>query len=245
MKKILLAFFSLFFFCAFSQMAQDYTDQVPQLRRYDPAEVVDSTYGITMYEKLTPLMGGDSVRYDKKGYNVQGWWEDFYKSGKVLHKGFYLDGQLRAYKNYYENGQMERSYRMLDNRHCEVHIYYPDGKIKSEVNYYNKVPNKQIDYYPNGNVDLYEESHGDNDYLIKRNTYFENGYAEIIFELTDKRKKIYIHKEFFETGKIKEEGTLKYSADRMDYVKDGEWKTYDETGKIIKEEKYQNGELRD
>lgn len=245
MKNLLLALFSLFFFCAFSQMAQDYTDQVPQLRRYDPKEVVDSTYGITLYEKLTPLMGGDSIRYDKKGYNVQGWWDDYYKSGKLLHKGFYLDGQLRAYKNYYENGQIERVYRMLDSKHCEVFIYYPDGKIKSEVHYYNRVANKEIDYYPNGNVDLYEESHGDNDYLIKRNTFFENGNAEIIFELTDKRKKIYMHKEYFESGKIKEEGTLKYSADKIDYVKDGEWKAYDETGKVTKTEKYQNGELRD
>lgn len=245
MKNVLLAFFSLFFLCAFSQMAQDYTDQVPQLRRFDPAEVVDSTYGITMYDKLTPLMGGDSVRYDKKGYNIQGWWDDFYKSGKLLHKGFYVDGQLRAYKNYYENGQIERMYRMIDYKNCEVFIYYTDGKIKSEVHYYNKVSNKQTDYFPNGNIDMVEESHGDNDYLLKRNSFFENGNPEVIFELTDKRKRLYLHKEFFESGKIKEEGNLKYSADKIDYVKEGEWKTYDESGKVIKTEKYQNGELRD
>ncbi|HXB40934.1 MAG TPA: hypothetical protein VNZ49_10360 [Bacteroidia bacterium] len=245
MKNLLAIFFSLFFFCSFSQMAQDYADQVPQLRRFDPKEVVDSTYGITMYDKLTPLMGGDSVRYDKKGYNIQGWCDDFYKSGKLLHKGFYVDGQLRAYKNYYENDQMERVYRMLDYKHCEVFIYYPDGKLKSEVHYYNHVPNKQIDYFPNGNMNFYEESHGDNDYLIKRNSFFENGYAEIIFELIDKRKRLYLHKEFFPTGKLKEEGTLKYSADKIDYVKEGEWKTYNEAGDVVKTEKYQNGELRD
>ena len=245
MRKILATLFSFFFFCAFSQMAQDYSDQVPQLKRYDSKDVVDSTYGITMYEKLTPLLGGDSVRYDKKGYNIQGWWDDFYKSGKLLHKGFYLDGQLRAYKNYYENGQIERTYRMLDNKHCELSLYYPDGKIKSEVHYYNMVPNRQTDYFPNGNIDLQEESHGDGDYLIKRNTFYENGYALIIFELTDKRKKLYMHKEFFETGKIKEEGTLKFYEAKSDYVKDGEWKYYDESSKLLKTENYQNGELRD
>lgn len=245
MKSILAFFFSFFFFCAFSQMAQDYSDQVPQLKRFDPKDVVDSTYGITMYEKLTPLMGGDSVRYDKRGYNIQGWWEDFYKSGKLLHKGFYVDGQLRAYKNYYENGQIERVYRMIDYKHCEVFMYYVDGKLKSEVHYFNHVANKQIDYFPNGNVDLYEESHGDNDYLIKRNSFFENGYAEVIFELIDKRKRTYMHKEFFESGKLKEEGILKYSPDKIDYVKDGEWKTYNESGALVKTEKFQNGELRD
>lgn len=240
----MVGFFSFFFFCSFSQMAQDYADQVPLLKRYDPKEVVDSTYGITMYEKLSPLMGGDSVRYDKKGYNIQGWWEDYYKSGKLLHRGFYVDGQLRAYKNYYENGQLERMYRVTDNKHCEVLIYYPDGKIKSEVYYYDTNINKQTDYFPNGNIDLLEESHGTNEYLIKRNTFFENGNALIIFELTDKKKKMYMHKEFYETGKIKEEGSLKFSEAKSDYVKEGEWKYYDEATKLIKTEVYQNGELR-
>jgi antitoxin component YwqK of YwqJK toxin-antitoxin module len=245
MKKTIFFYFSFLFLYPLSQLAQSYSDQVPSLKRYDPKDVVDSTYGITMYEKLSPLLGGDSVRYDKKGYNIQGWWDDYYKSGKLLHKGFYVDGQLRAYKNYWENGQMERIYRVTDNKHCEVFLYYPDGKIKSEVHYYNGVANKQTDFFPNGNIDLQEESHGDNDYLIKRNTFYENGNALIIFELIDKRKKIYMHKEFFEGGKIKEEGTLKFSEAKGDFVKDGEWKYYNESAKLLKTEKYQNGELRD
>lgn len=238
----------LFFFlacCSLPQVAQEYSDQVPQLKRYDPKVVVDSTYGITMYEKLSPLLGGDSVRYDKKGYNIQGWWDDYYLSGKLLHKGFYVDGQLRAYKNYYENGQIERVYRVTDNKRCDLILYYPDGKMKSEVHYYDGNPQKQTDYYPNGNIDFVEESHGDNDYLIKRNSFFENGYAEVIFELIDKKKKTYMHKEFYPNGKIKEEGTLKYSAAKMDYVKDGDWKYYDESSNLLKTEKYQNGELRE
>jgi antitoxin component YwqK of YwqJK toxin-antitoxin module len=244
MQKILSGL-SVWLFCLSFCAAQDYSDQIPKVKRYTPAEVVDSTYGITMYEKLSPLLGGDSVRYDKKGYNIQGWWEDYYISGKLLHRGFYVDGQLRAYKNYYENGQMERIYRVNDNKHCELLLYYSDGKIKSEVYYYNGVPNKQTDYYPNGNIDLIEESHGDNDYLIKRNTFFENGYAEVLFELTDKKKKIYMHKEYYPMGKIKEDGTLRFDAVRGDYRKEGQWNYYDESGNITKKEKYQNGELRE
>lgn len=226
-------------------MAQEKNGQSPHSNRFDPNLVVDSTYGITMYEKLTPLMGGDCMRYDNKGYNVQGWMDDFYISGKLLHKGFYVDGQLRAYKNYYENGQMERVYRMIDYKHCEIFIYYPDGKLKSEVHYYNRVPNKQVDYYPNGNLSLFEESHGDNDYLVKRNSFYENGYAEVIFELTDKKKKLYMHKEFFPNGRVKEEGALRYNLTKLDYVREGEWKTYDELGNLVKSAKYQNGEMRD
>lgn len=54
-----------------------------------------------------------------------------------------------------------------------------------------------------------------------------------------------MHKEFFQNGKVKEEGTLKFSGDKNDYVKEGEWKYYDDTAKLLKTERYQNGELRE
>jgi len=239
----LLVAFSLVLFGT-SLFAQTYSDQVPQLRRYKSSEVVDSAYGITLFDKMAPSLGGDSVRYDKKGYSAQGWMEDYYVSGKLLHKGFYVDGELRAFKNYYENDQIERAFRMVDFKHSEVIVYYPDGKLKSQVHYYSKAVQKEIDYYHNGNVDMVEESYGDNDYLIKRNSFFENGYAETIFELIDKKKKTYMHKEFFENSKLKEEGTLKFYKDKNDYLKEGEWKTYNDQGELKKTEQFQAGELK-
>ena len=53
-----------------------------------------------------------------------------------------------------------------------------------------------------------------------------------------------MHKEFYETGKIKEEGSLKYSEAKSDYVKEGEWKYYDLNASLIKTENYQNGEIK-
>ena len=227
-----------------SMFAQSYADQIPQLRKYKSSQVVDSAYGITLFDKMAPSIGGDSVRYDKKGYSAQGWMEDYYESGKLLHKGFYVDGELRAFKNYYENDQIERAFRMVDFKHSEVIVYYPDGKIKSQIHYYNKAVQKEVDYYHNGNVDMVEENFGDNDYLIKRNSFFENGYAETIFELIDKKKKTYTHKDFYENGKLKEEGTLKFYKDKNDYLKEGEWKTYNDKGELKKTEQYQQGELK-
>jgi antitoxin component YwqK of YwqJK toxin-antitoxin module len=234
---------SLFLIGTFA-FAQNYSDQVPQLKRYKSADVVDSAYGITLFDKMAPSLGGDSLRYDKKGYSAQGWLEDYYTSGKLLHRGFYVDGELRAFKNYYENDQQERTFRMIDFRHSEVIVYFPDGKLKSQIHYYSKVPQKEIDYYHNGNVDLVEENYGDNDYLIKRNSFYENGYAETVFELLDKKKKTYTHKEFYENGKLKEEGVLKFYKDRNDYLKEGEWKTYSDRGDLKKTENYQGGELK-
>jgi len=222
----------------------NFSDQVPHLKRYKSADVVDSAYGITLFDKMAPSLGGDSLRYDKKGYNAQGWIEDYYESGKLLHKGFYVDGELRAYKNYYENDQIERAFRMIDYKHSEVIVYYPDGKLKSQIHYYSKAPQKEIDYYRNGNIDMVEENFGDNEYLIKRNSFFENGYVETVFELIDKKKKTYTHKDYYENGKIKEEGMLKFYKDRNDYLKEGEWKTYDDQGNLKKTETYQAGELK-
>lgn len=214
------------------------------LVKYKSSKVVDSTYGITMYDKLAPSLDGDSMRYDKKGYSAQGWIDDLYESGKLLHKGFYVDGQLRAFKNYYENGQQERTFRMIDYKHSEMLLFYPDGKLKSQIHYYGGSPQKEIDYYANGNIETVEESFGDNDYLIKRNNFYENGTAQLLFELIDKKKKLYQHKEFYENGKLKEEGQEKFYKDRNDYLKEGEWKKYDSSGNLIKSEKYQAGELR-
>ncbi|MBS1647724.1 MAG: hypothetical protein JST67_10325 [Bacteroidetes bacterium] len=225
-------------------LAQNYADQVPQLRRYKSSQVVDSAYGITLFDKMAPALGGDSLRYDKRGYSAQGWQEDYYESGKLLHRGFYVDGELKAFKNYYENDQIERAFRMTDYKHSEVVVFYPDGKIKSQIHYYSKVPQKEIDYYHNGNVDMIEENFGDNEYLIKRNSFFENGAAEAVFELIDKKKKTYTRKEFFPNGKVKEEGTLKFYKDRNDYLKEGEWKTYDEQGNLLKTETFFIGELK-
>lgn len=222
----------------------NYSDQVPHLRKYKSSEVVDSAYGITLFDKMAPALGGDSLRYDKKGYSAQGWIEEYYESGKLLHKGFYVDGELRAYKNYYENDQQERSFRMIDYKHSEVIVYYPDGKLKSQIHYYSKMPQKEIDYYRNGNIDMVEENFGDNEYLIKRNSFYENGYVETVFELLDKKKKTYTHKDYYENGKLKEEGMLKFYKDRNDYLKEGEWKTYDDQGNLKKTEQYQAGELK-
>jgi len=102
MIKRFLFIASLFLFGT-TVFAQAYADQIPQLRKYKSEDVVDSAYGITLFDKMAPSLGGDSLRYDKKGYSAQGWQEDYYMSGKLLHKGFYVDGELRAFKNFYEN----------------------------------------------------------------------------------------------------------------------------------------------
>ena len=49
-------------------------------------------------------------------------------------------------------------------------------------------------------------------------------------------------KEFYENGRVKEEGTMLFRKDLGDYLKDGAWTYYDEKGNVTKTENYHNGE---
>ncbi|MBL7888196.1 MAG: hypothetical protein JNL24_01515 [Bacteroidia bacterium] len=239
MSRIL--FISIFIIAGKLSFAQ-FFGQIPQATKYNATKVVDPEYGITMYEKLNFQIGGDSVRNDKKGYACQGWIEDLYESGKLIHKGYYEDGHLKIYKNFYENGNIERSFKILDFKRCNMQLFYPDGKLKSDITYYEGAEQIWTDYYNNGQISYTEESAKSMEYLIKRNSYAEDGKPQDLFELIDPKKKIYTKKEYYENGSIKAEGTMKYNKAVADYQKDGLWKNYDEKGKM-KEEKYVNGEL--
>src|ERR1700741_1523081 len=225
--------------CAYSQK---FSDQVPQLKRYTAAEITDPDYGIVRYNKMVQMIGGDSIRYTKDGYNAQGWQEDFYTSGKLLHKGFYVDGFIKIFKNYYENGQVERNFSSTDPRHSKMEIFYDDGKVKSNISYYDGNAQNQYDFFRNGSPEYVEENDKDIEFLYKRNSFYENGLPASLFELVDKKTKKYIKKEFYENGRVKEEGAMHFGKDLGDYQKEGTWTYYDEKGNAVKTEKFHNVE---
>jgi antitoxin component YwqK of YwqJK toxin-antitoxin module len=224
-------------------LAQKYSDQVQQVKKYTEKEAVDPDFGIILYNKMISALGGDSIRYNKGGYNLQGWQEDYYASGKVMHKGFYVDGLIKVFKNFYENGQVERNFVVSDPKRCSLETYYPDGKVRSQVYYYDGNPQKEYDFFPNGNPEYVEENDKDLTVLYKRNSYFENGQPSSLFELIEKKARKYLKKDFFENGKLKEEGFMLFRKDLGDYAKEGEWSTYNDKGDLVKKEKYLNGQL--
>lgn len=207
------------------------------------AEVYDSTLGIAIYEKLNRLMGGDSVRNNPKGYAAQGWWEDFYKSGTVMHSGYYQDGMLTTYKNFYENGQVEREFKSIDYFRYQMVLYWPNGKVRSDITYYQGAEEKTKEYYENGNPEFLEEYGDKCDYLVFRQFYYENGTLQSDMQLVNKKKKTYTHKDYFENGKVQAEGNMQYYEEIDNYMKEGSWKVYDETGKLISIEEYVRGQM--
>ncbi len=239
MKRFL--FFTLFFIASYVASAQyyDYDDNSKDTLNTD-------IEGIDIYEKFNLLLGGDSIRYKAPGVKFNGWYEDFYKNGKLKHKGYYNNGSLTTvYKNYYDNGQLERSFKVRDVRTYDMEIFYNTGVLKSKVEYFKGQALVWTDYYSNGNMEYYEENDKSFEYYIEMNFYFENGKPQNTLELIDKKNHIYSGKEYFETGQIKEEGKLMFNQALSDYQKNGTWIIYDVGGTKIAEEDYEKGQLND
>ncbi len=213
-------------------------------RYYEFKAVYDSAEGINIYEKLNFAMGGDSVRNTPKGYAAQGIWEDYYKSGAVLHTGYYVDGTLRTYKNFYENGQVEREFRNVDYFRNEMILYWINGKVRSDIIYYQGESEVDHEYYENGNPDYAEEYAKKCEYLLYRTSWYENGKMANDLQLVDKKKKKYYLKEFFENGNMQDEGTMQYYAEIDNFMKEGSWKVYDEnTGKQTSTQEYVRNQM--
>ncbi|TND09151.1 MAG: hypothetical protein FD123_1554 [Bacteroidetes bacterium] len=217
--------------------------QIPRPKTYTQKEVLDSTEGIKMYEKLNNALGGDSVRHTIKGYACVDWIDDFYESGKMLHHGYYVEGQLRTYKNFYESGQVERFFRMLTFASHQMTLFYENGKTRSDILYYEGEANKTTEYYANGNMEFYEENAKKNDHLIVRKFFYENGQPQSVTELVDEKKKKYTAKEYHENGQVQEEGIIVFHKELDNYLKEGTWKSYDEKGKLILVQEFSLGQL--
>jgi antitoxin component YwqK of YwqJK toxin-antitoxin module len=214
-------------------------------KKFASNDILDSVYGITAYNKLVKMIGGDSVRYFQPNKPAQDWVEDYYTSGKLLHKGYYIDGKLRVFKNFYENGVEERSYKITGSKSSEMSVFYPDGKAKSYVEYIGEVVVKQQDYFSNGKLEYEEESAKDGEIVWKKISYFQDGSVDNSLEVTDRKNKIFKQKEYYPGGKIKIDGDMKYNKALTDYVKEGVWNYYDESGKLTKTEKYYKGHLEE
>lgn len=204
---------------------------------YDFQKIYDARYGITLFDKLNFRTGGDSVR-KCNGYACRGWMKDYYDDGSIMHQGFYVDGQLKNFKNFFPNGGVEREFKILDDFRSVLTVYYPTGQLKSEIKYSKSSPVLWQDYYMNGNPEYYEEYDRNIEYYVAQRFYYENGSPKSTLEIENKKKLQYIRKEYFENGTIKAQGTMVYNSSQLDYQKKGLWTEFDESGKQIKQEEF-------
>ena len=225
------------------QLFGQFGKQKDTRRYYVFEDIYDSATGIDIYEKLNRLMGGDSVRNNPKGYAAQGWWEDFYKSGTVMHSGYYQDGMLTTYKNFYENGQMEREFKSLDYFRYQMILYWPNGHVRSNITYFQGAEETTFEYYENGKPEFLEEYSDKCSFLKYRTFFYEDSIVQSDMQLANKKKKTYTYKENHENGKLHTEGVMQYYPEIDNYMKEGKWNVFDETGKLISIEEYVRGQL--
>lgn len=242
MKKFIAYIFSLFF-VVFAVAQNNLKDNSLYNESYIPDAVIDEKYGITMYEKLNMMLGNDTVRNDENGYAANGYMEDYYTTGQLLHKGFYVEGQLKVYKNYFPNGNVERNFRMVDLKKSKMDIFYKDGTPKAKIIYFESEALKWEDYYPNGVLEFIEAYDKNFQYYVEKGNYFENGTPENTLVLDDKKKLLYTQTYYHTNGKIKEIGQMKYDKSMFDYTKLGTWLKYDDNGNPTKEIKYASGSI--
>ncbi len=241
MKKILLNITCLL--VALTSVAQNnLKDKKLYHDVYMPEVVIDEKYGITMYEKLNMMLGGDTVR-NHNGYAANGFIEDFYTAGQLLHKGFYVEGQLKIYKNYYPNGQVERNFRMVDLKKSKMDIFTKEGKVKSKIVYIGNEALKWEDYYPNGMLEFVEVYDKNIQYYVEKANYYEDGSPENTLVLDHKKKLLYTQTYFHVNGQVKEIGEMQYDKSMFDYKRLGTWRQFDKNGNPTKEIKYANGEV--
>ncbi|HNW70610.1 MAG TPA: hypothetical protein PKI01_09425 [Bacteroidales bacterium] len=228
MRLLLFCLFSLIGFVSYSQ---------------DSITTDQSAENFEIYNKLCPILGGDSVRFCN-GIKCVGQVKDFYPDGKLKHKGYYDGGQLISmFDNYFENGNVERHFQAKSDTRGVIEEYYPNGKIKSKGEYINGEMLKWEDYYEDGHYEFAEEYDKGIEYHLYTRIYYEDGSPKILFELIDKKQRIYTYKEYYSNGNIKEDGTKIQNITNGDYKQDGIWKYYDESGKLILEEEYIRGML--
>ncbi|HET6243060.1 MAG: hypothetical protein H0V01_09320 [Bacteroidetes bacterium] len=202
--------------------------------------VVNINYGVRMFDKYNNILGGDSIR-NCRNYACQGWVEDFYENGKTLHKGFYIEGILNSYKNFYPDGTLEREFKNKSLVKSELTTYHPNGNIRTKGVFVEGSSLIYEEYYETGQLEYMEENHKSMEYYVSTKSFYSTGTQESILLLTNPKKLTFSKVEYHENGTIREQGELFFNKNNMDYYKSGKWSYFDETSKLTHETLYENG----
>jgi len=200
-------------------------------KRFTQEEVLDSLGEISKYNTFIPSLNGDSARLYANGEKLQGWKEDYYKTGKLLHKGLYKNGQLEMLKNYFENGKLERVMAVIDSNQTNLEIFYDNGNQRRQVNYWNGKIKRYSEFYTNNLLKVTEEYNELNGLLVKRKTWYTNGQIESELFIQDPKTKKYKLSTYHSNGKLAESGYQLLSKDKQSFKRTGNWTIQDSTGK--------------
>ena len=194
------------------------------------------------FDRFNPALGSDSIRYCGE-HPCTGAVEDHYPDGTLMHKGHYDRGRLIIYKNYHNNGTLEREFKSTDARRSQMTTYHSNGNLRSRTRYFNGIAIEYQDHYMNGQLRYAEEKHRSEPYYLRMDLFDANGDPISTLQLVDKKKVEFELKEYYAGGIVKTEGRARYNPLRMDSQRIGTWRTYSASGELLKEEEYIDGKV--
>lgn len=208
-----------------------------------PESIVHPLYGIQEFEPFNMVLGNGSVRVNEKGVPFNGPHKDYYNTRKLLHNGYYVNGRLRNYVNYYPNGRKERDFKMNNQKEASLNYYHENGALKSQIAYVGKFAKIWSEYNMAGTLIHFERFNDKLRYYESIKTYYPEGKIKSSFDITNPKKILYIEKEYHANGQEKLVGKVKYSQFYSDYLRVKKWVNYDENGKTTRIRKYKEGKL--
>ena len=211
--------------------------------RCDIEEIEHPEKGIIIYDQYNPVLEGEKLRYDYDMHMVEGKQTDFYNNTKVLHEGTYKEGRLKSYKNFFPNEQIERQFKFKNEGEGEMKIFYINGQLKSRVKYSETREYQKEVYDIDGTILHFELNHKKSFYPIKKSVKFEDGSSKEEIELVNEDSLIYLQKNYSSSGNIISSGKMMYNEKFGNFIKEGEWNKYNDSGEVISEIVYENGKI--
>jgi len=213
-------------------------------RFYDTTGTVINAY---LYNELGQKISEGII--DEQG-NSKGAWTDFYPTGEIKDKGFYLDNQRSgSWTFYFINGGIEQKGRFERGRYQGAWTwYYPNGNVWREERYFNgREDGTFVEYDESGNIltkgdYIGGEKEGEWIYQVGDHEekgkyviglregpwtyYYKNGqisYEGDYFQGNPDKQ----HKYYYPNGVLKEEQYYDNG------IRERNWKKYDKEGNLV------------
>lgn len=183
-----------------------------------------------------------NIRLDANNVPIEGKHEDYYESGKLLHKGNYQAGVLLDFTNYYDDGSKERMLKLKKDKPVFFESYFSSGKIMQGARFtgVNLVSRTKFTINEYKRYIEERESNGTLKELSKFNDY--KLLLEKI-ELIDGGKRLYKITKNYLTGELKEEGEYKHIPETNSFDLHGLRVKYTKRGAELSRKEYKDGSL--
>lgn len=208
------------------------------VKRYTQAQVIDSTEGMLIYNRMMQVLAADYEQLKSQGSTLQGWNEEYYDNGQLMHISYYKEGRLVLFKNFFENGQCQHNITYPDAQNCNIDVYFENGGLKNQLHFCAGLPKKLTEFFASGLPKSQIEFDTDTKCLSSRRSWYLNAEVQSEVVLQNPGQRRFIERTFYPNGQIKEEGELVYIPENKDYIKAGTWQTFESSGKKKTSEKF-------